>query len=253
MDVPHGPDGQAVLPPEIWEATPPAAQALIGALVPLLALVPQVEALQARLREVERRLGQNSSNSSRLPSSHPPRGSQRDSAGPREARAGGGHAGSRGMWPTSEGWPRRSGPATCRACAAVLEGRTPVAEPVVHQVTDLPPLRATVTEDRLQRLACAACGQTTGAVLPADVPAGAFGPRLQAVVALLSGRYRLSRREVADVCGTLLDVPVCVGSVDGLCQATAAALAAPVAATQATLPAAPVVNADEGATSFPGD
>jgi transposase len=36
-----------------------------------------------------------------------------------------------------------------------------------------------------------------------------------------------------------------VGSVDALCRATAAALAAPVAAVRATLPAAPVVNADE--------
>jgi transposase len=77
------------------------------------------------------------------------------------------------------------------------------------------------------------------------VPVGAFGPRVQAVVAVLSGRYRLSRREVADLCGTLLDAPLCVGSVDGLCQATAQALAAPVEALAATLPSAPVAHADE--------
>jgi transposase len=47
------------LPPEIRAATPGAAQALIVA-------------LQARLRELEARLGQHSSNSSRPPSSDPP-------------------------------------------------------------------------------------------------------------------------------------------------------------------------------------
>ena len=38
-----------------------------------------------------------------------------------------------------------------------------------------------------------------------------------------SGRYRLSRREVAAVCADLLGVDLAVGSVDELCQATAAA------------------------------
>src|SRR4051812_24615438 len=47
------------LPPEIWAATPAAAQALIVA-------------LQARVRELEARVGQNSSNASRPPSSDPP-------------------------------------------------------------------------------------------------------------------------------------------------------------------------------------
>ena len=116
---------------------------------------------------------------------------------------------------------------------------------VAHQVTDLPPVRAVVTEHRLHRVVCSACGQGTRATLPAAVPAGAFGPRLQATVAVLGGHYRLSRRQVADVCGTVLDAPLAASSVDGLCQATAAALAAPVAAVQATLPAAPVANADE--------
>jgi transposase len=58
---------------------------------------------------------------------------------------------------------------------------------------------AVVTEHHLRRVRCPACGAETRATLPPDVPAGAFGPRLQATVAVLSGRYRLSRREVVDV------------------------------------------------------
>jgi hypothetical protein len=47
------------LPPDIWDATPAAAQALIVA-------------LQAHIRELEARLGQTSANSSRPPSSDAP-------------------------------------------------------------------------------------------------------------------------------------------------------------------------------------
>jgi len=119
------------------------------------------------------------------------------------------------------------------------------ADFVAHQVTELPPVRAVVTEHRLHRVVCADCGRATRATLPPEVPPGAFGPRLQATVAVLSGQYRLSRRQVADLCGTVLDAPLAASSVDGLCQATATALAVPVAAVQATLPGAPVANADE--------
>jgi transposase len=138
-------------------------------------------------------------------------------------------------------------PARCGGCGAALAGaHGPAATDFLpHQVTELPPVRARVTEHRRHRVRCATCGHTTVAALPLDVPAGAFGSRLQATVALLSGRYRLSRREVADLCGTLLDAPLCLGSVDGRCQATSAALAAPVAAAQASVATAARANADE--------
>jgi transposase len=116
---------------------------------------------------------------------------------------------------------------------------------VRHQVTELPPVRASVTEHQLHHVRCRACAAITCAVLPADVPAGAFGPRLQATVAVLSGRYRLSRREVVGVCTDILGAPLAVGSVDGLCQATTQALADPVAELRAVVPQAPAAHADE--------
>jgi transposase len=118
-------------------------------------------------------------------------------------------------------------PTHCRGCQAPLAALT-VGEPVRHQVTELLPVRAVVTEHQLLHVRCAACGTMTCAGLPPDVPVGAFGPRLQATIAVLSGRYRLSRREVVGVCTDVLGAPLAVGSVDHLCQATAAALAGPV-------------------------
>jgi transposase len=135
-------------------------------------------------------------------------------------------------------------PTHCRQCQRPLV-REAAGEPVRHQVTELPPVQAVVTEHQLQHVRCGACGRTTCAVLPTEVPAGAFGPRLQATVAVLSGRYRLSRREVVGVCTDVLGAPLAVGSVDRLCQATAAALAAPVAELVQAVQQAPHAHADE--------
>ena len=237
-------DGQPVVPAAVWATFPPAAQAVI------VALAQQVAALSARVRDLEARLGQNSSNSSRPPSSDLPQAKRRPPTGPSGRRPGGqpGHrAYQRALVPPErvdtvvDHWPAR-----CAGCGAWL-GQTEAGRDdfVPHQVTELPPVRAQVVEHRVHRVRCLACGRPTRAGLPADVPAGAFGPRLQATVALLSGRYRLSRREVADVCGTLLDAPLSVGSVDGLCQATSEALAPPVAEAQASVARADRAHADE--------
>jgi transposase len=68
---------------------------------------------------------------------------------------------------------------------------------------------------------------------------------VQAAVAVLAGRYRLSRREVAAICADLLGVDLAVGSVDGLCQDTAAALAEPMAELEAAVQQPVPVHADE--------
>jgi transposase len=234
---------------------PPLAQTLdeARALVRLLwedlvAMRAELAGLHARVQELEARLGQNSSNSSRPPSADPPGTPKRPPVPPTGRQRGGqpGHPPHQRAMVLPEQvdaivvhWP-----AHCRHCAAPL-GAEAVGEPLRHQVTELPPVRAAVTEHQLQHVRCAACGTTTCAVLPAEVPAGAFGPRLQATVAVLSGRYRLSRREVADVCTEVLGAPLAVGSVDGLCQATAQALAAPVAELEQAVQQAPAAHADE--------
>jgi transposase len=230
-------------------ATPEEALALVRALwAELVQLRAAYAQLQARVQELEARLGQNSSNSSRPPSADPPQAPKRP-PGPPTGRARGGQRGhpphQRAIVPLEqvdqvvEHWPT-----VCRHCQGPL-GPAAVGEPVRHQVMELPPVRAVVTEHRLQHVRCAACGTTTCAGLPPAVSAGAFGPRLQATVAVLSGRYRLSRREVVGLCTDVLGVPLAVGSVDRLCQATAQALAGPVAALAAAVHATAAAHADE--------
>src|SRR5262249_8453328 len=102
-------------------------------------------------------------------------------------------------------------PTRCRRCGHPLTGEQ--CEPVRHQVIELPPLKAQVTEYQLHRLCCPRCGITTCGQLPPGVPAQSYGPRLASVSALCSGAYRLSKRKIASFCRDVLGIPLAVGEV----------------------------------------
>src|SRR3954449_642079 len=92
---------------------------------------------------------------------------------------------------------------------------------------------------------CPACGKRTRADLPVGVPRRPFGTRLTAVIALLSGRYRLSRREVRQLLRDLWQVRMSLGAVVRQEQAQSAALAPVVAEAQGAVQQVAVVNIDE--------
>src|SRR5919199_4706001 len=159
-------------------------------------------ALHARIRELEARLGQTSANSSRPPSSDPPEAPARPKAPPSGRRRGGqpGHRGAhRALLPVEQvDEVIVVVPEACRHCQQPLPASTGQRRGRVwrHQVVELLPLAVRVTEYQMVRRRCAQCGKRTRAELPDGVARRPFGARLTAVIALLSGRYRLSRREV---------------------------------------------------------
>ena len=134
-------------------------------------------------------------------------------------------------------------PRRCQGCGTGLHGRDPAARR--HQVTELPPVRPHVTEDQLQTLRCGRCGQATAAPLPPAVPAGAFGPRLAATVAVCTGVYHLSRRTTVGLLTDLFGVNLALGSVTACEQPVSAAVAPPVAAAHAHVQEQDLVHADE--------
>jgi transposase len=83
-------------------------------------------------------------------------------------------------------------PERCHHCQHLLPGENP--QPQRHQVTKIPPVKPVVTAYQLHRLVCPACGEETRAEVPAGVPTGGFGPRVQASTALCTGAYHLSKR-----------------------------------------------------------
>src|SRR5215207_9786254 len=198
------------LPDEVRATLPPLAAAYVAALEAVVASVPaliaQITALQERVAALEARVGQTSANSSQPPSRDPPRARPAPKPAP-DQRQPGGQPGHRGVF-------------------RVL---TPAAQ-VTHTVRHVP-------------VACAQCGMALS--VPAGVPQGVVGPYLAATLALLTGRYRLSKREAAACLRDLVGVELAAGTVSAVEQQVSAALAPVVAEARAAVQTAAVANIDE--------
>ena len=128
-------------------------------------------------------------------------------------------------------------------CGHDLDGDDP--EPIRHQVAELPEVRPEVIEYRLHRLTCPGCGRRHPGPLPAGVPRGAFGPRLLARVGLLSGAYRLSKRQVRALMADLLGLSISTGMIAKLQRQAGEALAGPMAEIVEAVRSAAAVHVDE--------
>jgi len=205
---------------------------------------------EERIAELERRLSRNSRNSSLPPSQDPPVAPERRQAAP-SGRGGGaqpGHPGRGRQLAPSEAldelldhWPSRC------ACGHVFctAEREAVGEPARHQVAELPPIAVLLSEHRLHRLRCPDCGAVTRAELPPEVPAGAFGPRLQAAVATLAVRNRVSRRDATELLRELFGARISAGSVETILQRAALALDEPYEDLLGHVRAAPALNIEK--------
>jgi transposase len=227
---------------EEWAQTPPAVQEFV------LSLLVRMQALEQEVAVLREQLNRNSGNSSQPPSSDGPNQASKPVRRPKSDRQRGGqpgHAGTtRKLVPLEQVKTSYDlKPPVCRQCGEPLTGAD--VEPYRHQVTDIPPVVAEVTEYRLHRLVCEECGVETRAELPAGVPPSAFGPRLQAMISLLSGHYHLSKRDAAEVMTDFFQAEVSLGSVPTLEQRTSEALKEPVDEARAYVKKQPVVHMDE--------
>ena len=134
-------------------------------------------------------------------------------------------------------------PETCRRCAHRLHARDDEGDPRRHQVTEVPPIAAHITEYRCHRRHCPACGTRTVAAVP-DECAGQFGPQLAALIAYLTVVCRprlVVQRLLADV----LQIPLSLGSTQHAWEEASAAVAASYKELRQALANQPVLNADE--------
>ncbi len=227
---------------EEWEQTPKTVQEFV------LSLVTRVAELESEVADLRERVNRHSGNSSQPPSSDGPDVSPKPHQSAKSGRQRGGQPGHQGtrrtLVPVEDVQAIHDlTPEGCRHCGQVLEGTDP--QPHRHQVTEIPPVVAEVTEYRLHTLTCPSCDETTRAQLPVGVPQGAFGPRLQAMVSLLTGRYHLSKRDTVAIMADFFQAQVSLGSITTLERRTSEALSEPVQESREFVRTQPVVNMDE--------
>jgi transposase len=214
-------------------------------------LVEANRRLEARVTELEEGLNRSSRNSSLPPSQDPPSAPPRPKK-PASGRRPGGQPGHEGtnrpllrlerVDEVRDHWPER-----CGRCAHAFgaDERVEVASVQRHQLVELPPITVRVTEHRLHRVGCPRCGREARAELPAEVPRGAFGPRLEAAVATLSVRNRVSRRDTVELIGELFGCRLATGTIDAIVKRAGEALAEPYARLADHVRSASAVNVDE--------
>ena len=217
----------------------------------LLAMDRRIAQLEARVEQLERQLGRNSRNSSLPPSQDPSGAAPRRRGKDRSGRPPGGQSGHEGhgreLLPASavdeliDYWPASCG------CGHVFveEERVAAREPARHQVEELPQIAVRVTEHRCQRVRCPDCGSERMGELPGEAAGSAFGPRLQAAVAALSVRNRVSRRDLVELCEELFGARISTGSIDAILDRAGDALEAPYEQLLGRVRRSRALNVDE--------
>jgi len=220
----------------------------------LLRMDAQIQQLTGRVGRLERELARSSRNSSLPPSSDPPVVKKRHKAARRKGPSGRsqgaqpGHEGKgRGLLETAAcdevvvHWPER-----CRCGHEFSDGElVVVGDPVRHQVQELPVISTFVTEHQCPRVCCPGCGNATRAELPMAVASSAFGPRLQAAIAVLSVRNRISRRDAVELVAQLFGARISTGTVDQVLTRSSDALTVPYEDLLARVRGGGALNMDE--------
>jgi transposase len=217
----------------------------------------QIAEQQKQIADLERQLAlreQNSTASSKPPSSDGLAGTQRERGRRKKSRRkpGGqpGHAGHcRPLLPAERvNQVVQVLPAQCRHCHRALpQTESDIAvqgEPRRHQVTELPPIQAHVTEYQCPKVVCPECGKTTQEPLPKELEDG-FGPQLTALIAYLTVVCRMPRRVVEAFLEQALQIPISLGSTQKAWEETSAAVAAACQELEQELKNQPVLNSDE--------
>ena len=214
-----------------------------------------IELLEARVAVLEKAAGQDSSNSSKPPSS--------DGVGPRrkraERRAEARVAGRRpGKQPGAPGAHLRRrdpdevvvhAPQCCGGCGTDMAVAVVVAVEV-RQVVDLIPASVRVTDHVVERRRCG-CGYETAGVFPSPARAPVcWGPEVRALAVYLMDRQHLPVMRCAELLSDVLGAPVSAGWLCGVQLEAADRLEPFMDVVRAQLAVAAVLCADEAGTAL---
>jgi len=214
-------------------------------------LAVQVAALAARIEELQRLLGKDSSTSSKPPSSDSPykkKPKDRSLRG-RSGRKPGKQPGAQSATLKQSADPDHivgCGPAACGCCGRDLAD-VPVAGVQKLQVFEAaPPPPPVVTEYQVLARQCPGCGETSTGLAPAGVTGRVqYGPRVHASAALAVCANYLPVARAARLVAALTGVQVSAGFTAGIRGKAAARLGPFMERVRELLRAAAVLYADE--------
>ena len=231
----------------------PLAQAIIVAQQnQILQLEDRNAQLETRIGELEARLNSNSSNSSAPPSSDKPWDKQTKSPPPdkkpgKKKRGGQlGHPGHhRPLLPADQVDAMVDYSATqCVKCGEALCGNDEIGEVERYQTSEVPPVKTVVTEHRACDRHCK-CGTINKGRLPDSVRKSAFGPRAQALVGTLAGRYQMPRSATRECLDQVFGLQMSEGTIQRIVEDVGDALEAPYNEALEVVRAAHVRHFDE--------
>jgi transposase len=207
-----------------------------------------IEALTARVAELERQLGRHSGNSSKPPSSD---GLGKPPAPRRERRAAGRKPGKQPGAPGAHlaQVPDPDAvvvhrPVACKGCGGDLT-LAPVTGVEARQVFDLPEVRLRSTEHQAERRLCA-CGQVTAAGFPDQARSAAcYGPGVRALAVYLGVGQYLPVQRAAELLAHALGASVSAGWLAGVVAEGAAGLEGFAQTVREQLKVAGVAHFDE--------
>ena len=214
----------------------------------------QITELKKRIKVLEDRLSQNSTNSSKPPSTDWP--TKKRSLREKTGRSPGGQKGHKGHNLKMVDNPdsiRVHRVSTCSKCSRSLEDVLPTGYRK-RQVFDLPPIKVEVTEHRAEEKICPHCGQLNEASFPGGINQQAqYGSRIKAILTYLNQYQLLPYERTSELFSDLFDIELSAGTIVNTNRVCFEALKSVEEMIKDKITASPVVHFDETGLYTEGD
>ena len=228
-----------------------AALSKDGLVALVLALMEQNRALQARIAELEARLGlppKTSDNSSLPPAKGPKQNRPERQRKPRQGRPGVAR-----QLATTPDVVREVLAPRCTGCGQPLGSADQPELAHAYDHIDLPPIRPVITRVHLRRGSCPCCGAHITAPPPCDMaPGSPFGPGIVALVTYLHVRHMVSYRRLVEMLHGLFGLALSEGAIANMLARAATPFAAEAERIETEVRWAAVIACDETSARVKG-
>lgn len=231
------PEGLVITEEDLANTPPAVLKLLLHLIERITQQEERIAQQEKRIEELEAKLGMNSSNSSKPPSTDSPYKEKKTGRKPKQRKKRKGYR--QELLPPTKANNILPGPCTC-GC----KEHSKVAPYYTHQHIELPEINADVTHFILHKGICAQCGKLNKGYTPPAFSTG-FGARFSALVAELGGIDGNSRETIQTFCSSVLGIPISLGAVQKIIDRASLAITPHYEAIRAKARAQQVNHLDE--------